>query len=435
MKNRYLFILCFFVISISLKAQEYVLIDKDDIIAKVKENNLTLKISQEDIAKAKGRFTQANAIFLPSISASHTGFSTTNPLMAFGSKLNQAILTANDFNPVLLNNPQRTQNFATRIEMQQPLINLDGLYQRKAAKKTVEAMQLQKNRTEDYLILEIDKTFLELQLTYKALEVHKKSYIAIKETKRIIENKYKQGLLQKTAVLQVEVSLTEILNQINITKSTIENLSNYLSFLMNEKTFKIYKPSSPLEIKQANFSNISISENRGDIRANKLSVEAYEALNKAAKMSYLPRLNAFGSYELYDKNMFRGGANGYLIGASLSWDLFKGSKRMGKNQHSKAAYNKASIEYEKYVSKSKLELEKAKRTLADAKNNLTLSELAMEQSEEALRILKNRFKQGLEKTNDLLIAEATFAQKQLAYYNTIFQYNYLNSYTQFLIKE
>ncbi len=38
----------------------------------------------------------------------HTGISTTNPLMAFGSKLNQEILTQADFNPDLLNNPEQT---------------------------------------------------------------------------------------------------------------------------------------------------------------------------------------------------------------------------------------------------------------------------------------------------------------------------------------
>lgn len=435
MKNLFLYSISFFAVSLSSKGQEFTVINKDYILAKVKEKNLTLKISQEDIAKAKANYTRTNAVFLPSITASHTGFSTTNPLMAFGSRLNQAILTNADFNPSLLNNPSRTQNFATIIEIQQPLINLDGIYQRKAAKKNVEAMQLKKNRTEDYLVLEIDKSFMELQLTYKTLDVLEKSLLATKDTKKIVSDNFQQGLLQKTAVLQVEVNLAEIQNQINATKSTIKNLSNYLSFLMNEKTFQVYKPASSLQINSKEFSNISISENRSDIKANKLSVEAYKDLNKADKMAFLPRLNAFGSYELYDKNIFNGSANGYIIGASLSWDIFRGSKKIGKSQQSKADYEKSKLAYKKYVLKSKLELLKLKRMLIDAKNNLTLSKLAMEQSEEALRILKNRFEQGLEKTNDLLIAEAKYAQKQLEYYNTIFQYNYAHSYTQFLIKE
>jgi hypothetical protein len=41
------------------------------------------------------------------------------------SKLNQATITASDFNPEILNNPDRTTNFA-KIEVLQPIIN-DGL--------------------------------------------------------------------------------------------------------------------------------------------------------------------------------------------------------------------------------------------------------------------------------------------------------------------
>jgi outer membrane protein TolC len=70
----------------------------------------------------------------------------------------------------------------------------------------------------------------------------------------------------------------------------------------------------------------------------------------------------------------------------------------------------------------------------DAENKLQLSKLAMEQSNESLRIRTNRFKEGLEKTSDLLIAETQFAQKELEYYQTIFEYNYAQAYLQFLTK-
>ena len=71
----------------------------------------------------------------------------------------------------------------------------------------------------------------------------------------------------------------------------------------------------------------------------------------------------------------------------------------------------------------------------DAENKLILTALALQQSEEALRIRTNRFKEGLEKTSDLLMAETQYAQKQLEYYQTIFQYNYTQAYLQFLTIE
>jgi len=87
------------------------------------------------------------------------------------------------------------------------------------------------------------------------------------------------------------------------------------------------------------------------------------------------------------------------------------------------------------VSKSNLELNKVKRQLVDAKNRLELTALAVQQSEESLRIRKNRFKEGLEKTSDLLMAETQFAKKQLEYYQTIFEYNFTQTYLEFLTKE
>ena len=91
--------------------------------------------------------------------------------------------------------------------------------------------------------------------------------------------------------------------------------------------------------------------------------------------------------------------------------------------------------YNQYVSQSNLELNKVKRQLIDAKNKLELTELAVQQSKESLRIRKNRFKEGLEKTSDLLQAETQYAQKQLEYYQTVFEYNFTQTYIQFLTKE
>ena len=421
--------------SIKIEAQEIISIDKFEVLSKITERNLSLKISAEEFNKAQADFRQTNAIFLPNITASHTGISTTNPLMAFGSKLNQGILTQADFNPTLLNNPTQTQNFATIIKVEQPLVNLDGVYQRKAAKSKMEAMSLQTQRTEDYLIFEVENAYMQLQLAYKAVDVLEKALEAANANKKLAENSFKQGYLQRADVLNVEVRVTEVQNQLQQAKSNVQNASNYLSFLMNDDTYVQYKPSDDLTINVTSIDDVSISENRSDIKAMQLSTEAYADMNKADKMSFLPRLNAFGSYELYDNKIFQADASGYLVGAQLRWDIFQGSKRFGKAQKSKAEFEKSKFEYSQYVSKSKLELNKAKRMLIDAENKLNLSKLALAQSDESLRIRTNRFKEGLEKTADLLTAETQFAQKQLEYYQTIFEYNYSQAYLKFLTKQ
>jgi len=152
-------------------------------------------------------------------------------------------------------------------------------------------------------------------------------------------------------------------------------------------------------------------------------------------MAFLPTLNAFGTYELHDDEIFQGDASGYLFGAEFKWNILEGSKRFGKTQKSKAQYEKSILELEQYKAESQVELNRAKRALQDAKNSVELTALALRQSKESLRIRANRFAQGLEKTTDLLLAETQFYQKQLEYYTTIFQHNYALAYVQFLTKE
>ena len=413
-------------------AQQTVPISKAEVLEKVSQQNNKLKIGEQEVFSAKGDFNQTNAIFLPNISASHTAMTTNSPLMAFGFKLNQATVNQSDFDPANLNNPSKTNMFTTTFEMQQPLINIDGIFQRKAAKSKWEAMQMQLTRTSDYLSLETEKAYMQLQLAYKSVEVLETALKAAKENLNMANNSFKQGYLQQSDVLTVEIRVAEVENQLQYAKSNVVNVSEYLGFLMNEEVSSVYRPTDSLTVSLRLISNKNLSYGRADIQAMQFATDAYKQSYKADKMSFLPRLNAFGSYDLYDDKLFGADSNGYLIGVSLRWDIFQGSKRMGKTQKSRADYTKATLELEDYKSESQLELNKAKRMYQDAKNNLNLTKLALQQSEEALRIRTNRFKEGLEKTTELLMAETLFSQKQLEYFNTVFQHNYALAYLDFL---
>ena len=435
--KKQLFILYFGSIFIfGLHAQELTTISKAEAVSKVISQNNTLKISEQEHLKTRAEYRQTNSVFLPNLNASHSGIATTNPLMAFGSKLNQGILTAGDFNPDLLNNPDEVTSFATVFQIQQPLINLDGFYQRKAAKNKMNAVELQSLRTRDYLTFETKKAYMQLQLAYKAVEVLEKSYVLVLENKKVASNSFKQGYIQKADLLSIEVRVSDVKNQLQSAKSNINNASDYLSFLMNEKGNSVYIPTDSLTITTLASTNThEISKERTDIRAMQLTTEAYESMYKSDKMAFVPSLNAFGSYELYDNKIFNGGSSGYLVGAQLNWNLFEGYKNVGKTQRSKAVYEQSKLEYDQYVSQSILDLNKAKRMLIDADNKLKLTNLGLEQSEESLRIRTNRYKEGLERTTDLLLSESQYAQKQLEYYQTIFEYNYAFLYLQFLTKE
>jgi len=436
MNTKIQFSLVLISLSLGAFAQDTITISKSELLEKVADKNLQIKIAEKTLAGAKADYNESNSLFLPKISASHTAMMTTNPLMAFGSKLNQEILTPADFNPALLNDPDKTENYATRIEVLQPPINIDGLYGRKAAKSKMEAFDLQLERTKEYLGLEVNKAFMQLQLAYKAVEVLEKANATVQANLKLIENYNKQGLLQKTDLLSVQVRVNEVKNQLQYAKSNVQNASDYLAFLLDDSNEnKVYKPLEVIEntIEISTFET-QLSANRKDVLAMEKSVEAYEKMAKMSQMNFLPRLNAFGSYEMYDTQLFQTGAKGYTIGAQLSWDIFDGYKSIGKHQKAKAEFQKAEVEAKQYKAQSQLELNKTNRQLTDAENKVNLTKLALEQAQEAYRIRANRFKEGLEKTTDLLQSETLQQQKELEYLQAVFEYNFTKKYLEFLTK-
>ena len=71
----------------------------DEAILRALKNSKELQIAAIEEKVAKEQHRQTLAIYLPQVSASYSAFATDNPLNAFGFKLQQQSITANDFNP------------------------------------------------------------------------------------------------------------------------------------------------------------------------------------------------------------------------------------------------------------------------------------------------------------------------------------------------
>lgn len=408
-------------------------ISLEQVTSRAKANNTSLKISQQDYALAKGQYESTNSVLLPQIRLSNTSTFTNNPLHAFGFKLLQRDVNASDFDPDLLNNPGDVENFNTRIEIMQPLINVDGWKQRKTANLNLEASNLQSQRTEEYVELEAIKTYMQLQLAYKSLEVIKNAKMSALENQKWAKNTYDQGLMQSAAYLDMEVRVAEIEHKLQLAESNLKNVSEYLAFLIGEEEYNVFVPADELILSEmSSTETYELNKDRKDLLALQYQVDAQEKMLQSSKMTFIPRANAVANYEWNDDTFMGFGANNYLVGLQLSWDLFSGYKNIGKIHQEKAMLEKATLEQQKYLEESELEINKAKRQFADASNQIELTSLSVAQSKEAYRITNNRFKEGLEKSKDLLFAETKYHEKELEHALAIFNFNFSKVYLKFL---
>lgn len=439
MKQLYLFktalliTLLFFTVSIDAQDSTQVL-SLEEAIGKTIINNKALQLANLDEKIAASNYKQTEAIYLPQVGLSYTAMSTNNPLNAFGFKLQQKSITQSDFNPDLLNHPSGTPDFTTKLEVQQPLINMDMLYMRKGAQKQTELYQYKTQRTKEYLTFEVQKAYLQLQLAYDAVKVLEEALQTTKSVYTFTNNHYQQGLIQKSDVLNAQVQVTTVESNLAKAKSNIRNASDYLGLLMGQPAGVIYKVTGTSQMEE-NLLHDSISKvpsARADFLAMQKAIEASDLMIKSGRLSYLPRLNAFGSYQLNDSRMLGFGANAYLAGIQLSWDIFKGNKTKNTIITQTLERNKLAAQLEQQKDQSQLELNKNYRDLADSRFQIQQQNTAVEQAEEALRILQNRYRQGLVNTTDVLMAETQLAQQKLTLAQAVFTMNVTKAYLQYL---
>jgi outer membrane protein TolC len=376
------------------------------------QNNKQVAIAQTDAAIAKSNFNQTDAIWLPQVNLSHTAYSTNNPLNVFGFKLQQANVQQSDFNPVLLNNPKEFSNYTTQLALQQPLINLDAIYMRKAAKVQMGIYDAQAQRTIEAIKMQVVQSYLLLEFSYQYEKVTKEGLNTIQSIYKFTKDRFNQGMMQKSDLLNVEVQVKAAVLQNSQAKTQIENVSDQLSLLMGNAKGVVYT-IHPYQLGNNQKMADSVSKDRSDIRALAAAVNSYDVAIKSTKMGWAPKLNAFANYAINDKSIAIAGAKSYIAGVQLSWDIFKGNQIKNKSATQKLEKVKVEQQLNNQIENSNAEIRKTNRAIVDASNKIEQQSIAVQQAEEALRILQNRYEQGLVSTNDILVAQTQLSQQKL----------------------
>ncbi len=392
--------------------------------------NLGLARLDEKIAAAKHR--EMNAIFLPQADLSYTALTTNNPLNAFGFKLQQQTVKQTDFNPVLLNDPGNTTDFSTRLQVKQPLLNMDLLYIRRALAVQTSLYELKTQRSAEYLVFEVKKAYQQLQLAYEAEAVLKEALKMANSLYVFTNNRVKEGLLQQSDALQVKVRISTVETRLAEAGSDIRNASDYLGLLMGTSYGIIYSVAPPSKEPDAGMIAGLVPTDRADFAALKKAIESADLMIESSRKSFLPKVNAFASWQLNDNSPFGFAAGSYFAGLQLTWDLFRGNSTKNKIITQQAERSKLATQLQSQQEQSQLELNKTQRQLADARYSITQQDVAVENAAEALRILQDRYEQGLVNSTEVLQAQTQLSRQQLEKAQAVFIYNSTLTYLQFL---
>ena len=418
------------IVSGTLNAQTQIKkLQLSEAIQLAEANNKTLKESGLNSSIASEKYKQSSAMFMPQVDLSYSALFTDNPLNAFGFNLQQGIVTAADFDPSKLNNPSLTKDFGSKIEVMQPLINPDLFYQRKAAKKGKEIAELQKMRTSEYVAFQVKQTYMELALAYDAKEVIGRALATSAEGLKRAQSFYDEGLIQRTDLLDAQIFNSKLETDLSQAINSIQDISDRLSLVMGTETGIQYTIDKVTETAEADFS---YNDHRTDFVAMNKAIEAQTMMKQASKMNFLPKLNAFGSYQYNDSKFAQFDKGSYLVGIKLSWNIFNGMRDKRSINISNYEIQRLNSQLSQQKDEAKVELMKSTRALETLTKETVNNQLMVEQAREALRILQDRYSEGLVSTTDLLRSQTQLAQTELALTQSVFKKNVTKAYIELL---
>ncbi|PKD44500.1 TolC family protein [Rhodohalobacter barkolensis] len=390
------------------------------------EQNFSIEQAEFDVDKTEAQYRQTNAVFLPQLSFEYNAVSTNDPLNVFGFKLKQEIVSQQDFNPALLNDPDAYENYSAKFEVRQPLFNPDMIMQRGAVKSQLNSANEQLHGTRNHIRYQVRNQYYSLILHIRQLEVIGTALETASEHRRQAQNFFEEGLLSKEDFLAARVYELEMESRKLNTENQLNTAQEEMALLLGlDGSVKVI-PTENLDGIEGTFVPSDITDiqvNNAQTRAIEQRVNAAERMSKSAKFNFLPKINLFGSYEFNDSEFAGFDASSYMIGANLRWNIFSGFSQAGKVMEARADYRKAQSMQQSHRFEMENRVREAYRTLEHAENELELTEESIAQSTEDVKIRTNRYREGMERTTDLLEAETKLAEAKLKNVMALYKYN------------
>ena len=377
-----------------------------DAVKLTLENNLDIKITENQNEIFKNNASFLNSGYLPKLSTS-AGFNK--------SKQNVEIETPSNLSGKLDN--MKSENSFSNISLEYVLFDNNGRkFNYKKSKELSSRSELEVREVIENTLIQLYSIFYEVCRLNEEKEIVKSSLEISKSRLERNKTKFEFGQSTKLELLNAEVDVnTDSIRYLNAIKN-LSNAKRDLNLVMNVDLNSDYILDQSVvfnsEENIISFYN-NAAENNTMLKINDKSVEISGYELKSIRSTYLPTIGLIGSYDwnesindnpyaFFNKNIY----DGISGGVNLRWDVFNSGKRVTANKNAKVMLENSKIEKEKAFLMFQKELNNSHDTY---KNNLFILEV----QEQSLNTSNNNFLRNLEKYEIGLVSSIEFRNAQL----------------------
>lgn len=378
------------------------------------KTNPLVKATATGREMADARWLEARASRWPIVQVSQNVTQGNNPVYVFGSLLEQANFKAQNFDLNALNNPSPLHNFRTSLSVRVPLFD-----QRQSRTRIAQAALQQQqvdvgsNQVQQQIRFEVLRSYYAVLLAQARKEVAVEAVKMAEADVKRSRDRVEAGVAVTSDLLAAEVQLAEFRQQQIQAEGEIVTATAALNTALGLPIATPQQLSGTLLEKQFELGEQdalmrAALQSRPEAARAALTLREREQQTFGARGEMLPRVEAFTSVGVSARS-FLTGSTDYVVGASVSFNLFDAGRKARLSQ-AQAAETIATLEQEHLANQIRLEVVRARQQFITARERLAVMQRIISQATEALRIVQDRYHEGLTTITEVLRAETALTQ-------------------------
>jgi outer membrane protein len=381
------------------------------------QNNPRVKavLSGREMMDAQVREAQSG--WWPLLQFNETFTRSNNPVFVFGSLLEQSRFDTQNFAVDSLNNPDPLNNFRTAVNLKWSIFDqMESSARVAQARIGQDQADRQKEMVRQQIRFEVLRAYFGVLLAQQRKEVTEEAVKMAESDRRRIDDLFRSGRVVQSDLLSAEVQLAEFRQQQVQASGDLVTAHAYLNTVLGTPIQTIQSVTGQLIDKQ--FSPAESDElirqalqSRPDYARAGSAVRSSEEGVRGAKGNYLPRVDVFSSYGISGRDLASGSSD-YAVGAGLTFNLFDFG-RGARLDKARAAQSTAAAEQEHLANQIRLEVIQAYQDYVSARERMKVADRTVTQALEALRIVQDRYKEGLTTITEVLRTETAYLRTRL----------------------
>jgi outer membrane protein len=374
--------------------------------------------------EARAGASLARTQYLPQVSFVEDISRGNDPVYVFGTRLRQQRFTQADFALDALNKPEPVGNFATRISGGWLLF--DSFH----TQKSVHGADLMRasaassaNAVDQKVVFDVVQAYQGVLYAERQLDIAQHEIETAEALLSSADDHVKAGLTVESDRMSAQVSVAGRRQALIAAQGDLDVAWAQLRNAMGMPELNA-SPLQPIEKKDFPSSDLehelqTAFKYRQDLTALGEVQSAQAAVESAARLSFGPRVSAYGNWEDDRQTPGGQGGNNWVAGVQIAVDILPMEKR-AQLAREKAAKSRVDARLNAYQQQVRLQVSQAHIQRQTAELSLETARTAIDQATESLRILKNRYSAGLATITDLLRAEDAEREAQTNYWHAVY---------------